>query len=189
MKIWIKALLLAIILIAVMEVSIYATTGLQQGFAIESNSMGPNMQNGDLILVQSSQRAAIKTYDDSKLLNYKYFNDYGDVIAYKPFGNERLAPIIHRAMDYVEEGKPMWIDGPSAPHAGYITKGDHNTIYDQQAGISYNQPIKKEWIIGVAKVRYPYLGYLSSGIGTIFIWAVVYIISLGYLIRRKKHTS
>jgi signal peptidase len=79
----------------------------------------------------------------------------------------------------------MLINGPMAPHAGYITKGDNgktNPSYDQQGGISYNQPVKKEWIIGVAKVRDPYLGYLSSGIGgTILIWAVVYIILLGYL--------
>lgn len=189
MKIWIKALLLTIILIAVMKVSIYATTGLQQGFAIESNSMGPNIQIGDLILVQSSQRVDIKTYEDGELLDYKYFNDYGDVIAYKHLGRERFTPIMHRAMYYVEEGKPMWIDGPSAPHAGYITKGDNNHVYDQQAGISYNQPVKKEWIIGVAKVRYPYLGYLSGIGGTILIWTVVYIISLGYLIRRRRHTS
>jgi len=38
--------------------------------------MNPNMQSGDLILVQSSQRVDIKTYEDSKLLDYKSFNDY-----------------------------------------------------------------------------------------------------------------
>jgi len=194
MKIWIKALLIAIIVMAVIKVSHYATTGLQQGFVIGSNSMNPNMQSGDLILVQSSQLVDIKTYEDSKLLDYKSFNDYGDVIAYKPFGKERSSPIIHRAMYYVEEGKPMWINGPPAPHAGYITKGDNvktNPSYDQQGGISYNQPVKNEWIIGVAKVRDPYLGYLSSGMGgTILIGAVVYIIIiLGYLIRTRKHTS
>ena len=53
----------------------------------------------------------------------------------KIFGKEGVTPIIHRAMYYIEEGRPMWPGGPSAPFAGYITKGDYpktNAIYDQQ---------------------------------------------------------
>ncbi len=59
----------------------------------------------------------------------------------------------------------MWADGPPAPHAGYITKGDNpgtNPLYDQQGDISYLQPVNKEWMIGVARFqRIPLLGYIS----------------------------
>jgi len=68
-------------------------------------------------------------------------------------------------MYYVEEGEPMWDRGPPAPYAGYITKGDNirtNPSYDQQGDISYLQPVKKDWIIGVARFyRIPILGYIS----------------------------
>lgn len=68
-------------------------------------------------------------------------------------------------MYYVEKGEPMWADGPPAPHAGYITKGDNpktNPLYDQQGSISAYQPVKKEWVIGVARFyRVPFVGYVS----------------------------
>ena len=60
-------------------------------------------------------------------------------------------------------------DGRPAPHAGYITKGDNNSAYDQQClavRVSDGrwvriEPVKPEWVIAVARVRVPYLGYPS----------------------------
>ncbi len=93
------------------------------------------------------------------------FNQYGDVIVYRPFGEAARTPVIHRAMYYVNESEPMWPGGPPAPHSGYITQGDNNFLYDQSSGISQNQPVKPEWIIGVAEIRIPYLGWLRSLVG------------------------
>ncbi len=68
-------------------------------------------------------------------------------------------------MYFVETGDPMWPGGPLAPHEGYITKGDNkvtNPSFDQQGGISFLQPVKKEWIIGAARFyRIPVLGCIS----------------------------
>ncbi len=64
-------------------------------------------------------------------------------------------------MYYVETGEPMWDGGPAAPHAGYITKGDNkvtNKQYDQQ-GIC-REPVREEWVIGVARFRLPYAGHV-----------------------------
>lgn len=133
--------------------------------AVESGSMTPHIQIGDIIFVQSIDRTQIITYETGKETGYTSFDDYGDVILYKPKGMEGVTPIIHRAMYYVEEGEPMWPGGPPAPYAGYITKGDNtitNPAYDQQGSISYLQPVKKEWVIGVARFyRIPVLGYVS----------------------------
>ncbi len=192
MNVWIKALLITILVIAVIKVSFYAATGLWTvGISIQSGSMMPTMQIGDEILVQSYQRTNITTYEEGKALNYKSLNDYGDVIAYHPRGDSKLIPVLHRAMYYVEEG-PMWTGGPPAPYAGYITKGDNpktNPSYDQQGSISYNQPVKKEWIFAVARARVPILGYLLSLLGgTILVWGtIIYVIIAGYLLRKKKH--
>ncbi|NJD76740.1 MAG: S26 family signal peptidase [Candidatus Methanoperedens sp.] len=133
--------------------------------AVESGSMIPNIQIGDIIFVESIGRTNITTYEKGKESSYASFGDYGDVILYKPYGREGVTPIIHRARYYVEAQEPMWPGGPAAPYAGYITKGDNlktNLLYDQQGSISLNQPVKKEWIIGVARFyRVPLLGYVS----------------------------
>lgn len=118
---------------------------------MESESMNPHIRVGDNIFVDNQSQ--IITYETGKKTSYKSFDDFGDVIIYKPFGKENKF-VIHRAMYYVEKGETMWADGPPAPNAGYITKGDNsrtNPSFDQQGGISYNQPVKKEWIIGVAR--------------------------------------
>ena len=133
--------------------------------AVESGSMIPHIQIGDIIFVESINRTEIITYEAGKQRDYSSFNEYGDVILYKRYGREGTTPIIHRAMYYVEKGEPMWTGGPAAPHAGYITKGDNtrtNPSYDQQGDISYQQPVKKEWVKGVARFyRVPFLGYVS----------------------------
>jgi signal peptidase I len=161
--------------------------------AVESGSMVPNLNIGDIVIVQGSSRTYVVPWDEAEKENYTAFNLPGDVILYRPYGKERLGlldqfkmligmpypenkatPIIHRALRYVERGEPMWDGGPQAPFPGYITKGDHNNIIDQQAGrivsvsndtytvegISYITPVKKEWVIGVARVKVPYVGYV-----------------------------
>jgi signal peptidase len=124
---------------------------------ITSGSMSPHIQIGDIIIYQDISRIN----DINLHINSRYLSmgDYGDVIIYKPYGGSGT-PYIHRAMYYVEKGQAMWSGGPAAPFAGYITQGDANTEYDQQIANSYNQPVKKEWIIGIARYRIPYLGYL-----------------------------
>lgn len=133
--------------------------------AVESGSMIPHIQIGDIIFVESADRKEVITYMEGKQSGYTSFDDYGDVILYRPKGQDGVTPIIHRAMDYVEKGEPMWEGGPPAPHAGYITKGDNsktNSKYDQQGDISHLQPVKREWIIGVARFsRVPILGCVS----------------------------
>ncbi|MDI3486037.1 MAG: signal peptidase [Methanolobus sp.] len=132
--------------------------------AVESGSMEPHMNIGDIIFIQSIDRTEIITYEEGMNNdNYTTFEKYGNVILYKPYGQEGVTPIIHRAMYYVEEGEPMWDGGPAAPYAGYITKGDNqitNKYYDQQGQVSYLMPVKEDWVIGVARYRVPYIGYL-----------------------------
>jgi signal peptidase len=130
--------------------------------AVESGSMVPNIKIGDIVLVEGADRNTVLTFMEGKQSDYSSFDEYGDVILYKPYGRDGVTPIIHRAMYYVEKGEPLWNDGPPAPHAGYITKGDNNTSYDQRGSISYLQPVKKEWIIGVACFdNVPLLGCVS----------------------------
>jgi signal peptidase len=130
--------------------------------AVESGSMEPHMNIGDIVFIQSIDRTQVITYEEGTD-DYTSFKSYGNVILYKPYGQEGVTPIIHRAMYYVEEGESMWEGGPPAPHSGYITKGDNivtNKYYDQQGQVSYLMPVKDEWIIGIARYKIPYIGYL-----------------------------
>jgi len=69
--------------------------------AVESESMIPHIQIGDIILVESVDRKEIITYMEGKQLNYTSFDNFGDVILYKTYGREEVTPVIHRAMYFV----------------------------------------------------------------------------------------
>jgi signal peptidase len=152
-----------ILAICIMLGSFYVIFGAFMPMTVVvSESMSPHIEKGDIVFYTDISRIdKIRTYNDNK--NYTSIDSYGDVILYRPLGEEGITPYIHRAMYYVNEGDDMWQGGPKAPHAGYITKGDNdltNPKYDQQGSISLNQPIKKEWIVGVARFRIPYIGYI-----------------------------
>ncbi len=121
--------------------------------AVESGSMVPNLNIGDIVLVQGASRTDVIPWEEAEKTDYATFNNPGDVILYRPYGKasfnlldqlkmligfapskEKATPIIHRALRYVEAGDPMWEGGPAAPFSGYITKGDHNEVIDQMAG-------------------------------------------------------
>ena len=125
---------------------------------IESGSMEPNMHIGDLVFIRNVPSTGIATHEDGAISGYKTFGGYGNVIIYHKYGRTANVPIIHRAMYYMEAGEPMWEGGPIAPHSGYITKGDNNCVIDQYGLCT--EPIREEWVIGVAYFRVPYIGYV-----------------------------
>lgn len=168
----VKDILFVVIVVALFSGVSKAALGLWTPMmAIESGSMEPHISKGDIVVIQSPDRVEIRTFREGKKTGYTSFGGYGDVIVYRPYGREDLTPVIHRAMYWVEEGEPMWQGGPPAPHSGYITKGDNpvtNEALDQMGGISYHTPVKKEWIVGVARLDVPYAGYLRLAIPVSF---------------------
>ena len=158
--------------------------------AVESGSMVPNMQKGDLVFVMEEERfPGTGAVDDTGVVTarmgeesgYRRFNGYGDVIVFKPDGSDSRTPIIHRAMLYVEEGEnwvaranPEYLESAAlvcervdqcpAPYDGFITKGDNNRSnrdYDQVSHLS--DIVKPEWVVGTAELRLPGLGWIRLG--------------------------
>ena len=125
--------------------------------AVESGSMEPNIRQGDIIFLFGTNRMNITTHENGGDSDYKTFDEFGNVVIYRPNGNTEATPIIHRAMYIIDEGEKM-PNGRPAPHTGYVTKGDNNKFPDQ-AGIL--DPVKPEWVIGIARFRIPYLGYVT----------------------------
>ncbi len=159
-----KDVALALAGLIVICAALYAYAGVWPPLAsVTSDSMFPHLEKGDLVFIQGLGRGDVKTYEGPESVGYGSFGETGDVIVYRPNGQANVTPIIHRAIRFVAEGQPMWHNGPPAPWAGYITLGDNNQgTYDQNSNISPEAPVRKEWIIGIARYRIPYVGYVRG---------------------------
>lgn len=162
--------------------------------AIESGSMEPHIEIGDLVFVMEEHRFAgpnavrdtgvVPVYNAQKV-GYSKFKLPGDVIVYEPNGDEDATPVIHRAVFWVNESENWYTDKAQdkflpqdkrscekleycpAPHDGFITLGDNNNQYDQLEAGGVSEPVKPEWVIGTAEFRMPIIGKLRLGIGSI----------------------
>ena len=147
--------------------------------AVESQSMEPNLERGDLVFVTDDGKFAGAAADEHGVVTgtasegYGRIGGAGDVIVYASPSRDG-SPIIHRAVFAVDAGE-NWYDEANesyvrgadscaelrncpAPHAGYITRGDNNGYYDQAAGIA--PPVRPEWVEAKAQFHVPYLGML-----------------------------
>ena len=179
---WVREVSSSVAIVLLIGLLLFAVSGAWPPMvAVESGSMEPNMEVGDLVFVTDPGRFApdaanneigVVTHEVGQDVDYRSFNDYGSVIIYQPPGRQS-SPIIHRAMFHVEEGE-NWYDRANerfhnadscqdlrhcpAPRDGFITLGDNNRVYDQANGIA--EPVPPEWVTGVARARVPYLGYV-----------------------------
>ncbi len=161
---------------------------------IESESMVPNMNVGDLVLVVDEDRfGGLATWAEGQRTGQSSFGNYGNVIVYRPNGADSVHPIIHRAMTFVdtaaveESGLGAYYDDP---HGGYITKGDNNPYTDQPnlriSGIGVIEPVKKEWIVGKALVAVPLIGYLPLHLVEFAVVVIVVILIHDFVLARRK---
>ncbi|RKD93732.1 S24/S26 family peptidase [Halopiger aswanensis] len=183
----------SVAIVAVIGLLLFAVSGIWPPLvAVESESMVPNMQKGDLIFITDSDRfvgdnpvegTGVVTLERAQETGYEKFNRPGDVIIFKPDGSEYETPVIHRAHFWVEEGE-NWVDTKAdeeitggvtceqvrtcpAPHDGFVTKGDNNDGYDQ-FGNSVSTVVKPEWVTGKATFRVPWLGHIRLAFDKLF---------------------
>lgn len=184
---FVREVLGSVLAVMLVGLLLFAISGLWPPMvAVESSSMHPNLQKGDLVFVMEEHRFApraahgqtgIVTHRTGQQTGYTKFGRPGDVIVYRKNGQTVGTPIIHRAMFWVNESE-NWYEkaDPSAigsvencqqlrncpaPHAGFVTKGDNNGTnaqYDQVTGLS--SPVRPAWVVGTAEVRIPLLGYV-----------------------------
>lgn len=180
--IFIRELLSTALIVAFVGLVLFAVSGLWPPLvAVESGSMQPHLERGDLVFVMEEHRfsssqaingTGIVTYQAGKQSGYSKFDKPGDVLIYNRFGNPNRTPVIHRARFWVNKSENWYsktdhdytegaqscrqLEYCPAPHSGFITKGDHNSYYDQVGGIS--SPVKPSWVKGTAEFRIPWLG-------------------------------
>jgi signal peptidase len=172
----------SLLAVAVIGLVLFAISGVWPPLvAIESGSMEPNMEKGDLVFLVESDRYAPGAADDTGIVtarngaesSHESFNRPGNVIVYKPNGRDGT-PIIHRTIFSVSEGED-WYDKTEsrhvgttdscaalrycrAEHAGYVTRGDANRRYDQVGLEPQSDIVRPQWVEGKAVARIPYLG-------------------------------
>jgi len=188
---------IALFLVLIILMALWAYTGQWFGapmVAIESGSMmHPNepfgrigtIDAGDMVLlVKVNSKSEISTQAERDPDEYHYW-DYGDVVIYRPYGNDNRDQIIHRArcwVEYHEEyetytvkeygiyNEPSVIipelglkekDNYKPSHSGFITKGDNNAACDQLYSNLCNEPVKVEWISGKASGELPWIGTIN----------------------------
>ncbi|SDK97213.1 S24/S26 family peptidase [Natronorubrum texcoconense] len=187
--VFVRDILSSVAIVAVIGLLLFALSGVWPPLvAVESGSMEPDMERGDLIFVIDEDRyvgddpagdTGIVPLENGVENGHERFGQPGDVIIFQPNGDERQTPIIHRAHFWVEEDE-NWVDTKAdeeiigettcddlqtcpANHDGFITKGDANNGYDQQYG-SFNEPqsevVDPDWVTGKARFGIPWLGHI-----------------------------
>ncbi|MDL0122754.1 MULTISPECIES: S26 family signal peptidase [Halobacterium] len=183
---FVREALSSLLVVSMVGLLLFSVSGVWPPLvAVESGSMQPNLQKGDLVFVTEEHRLSpeyasgetgVVPHRTATAHGYEKIGGTGDVIVYEPDGNSRAVPIIHRARFWVDN-EENWYDRADesivaadscselrncpAPHAGFITKGDNNrsnNYYDQSAGLS--EPVKPGWVRGTAEYRVPFAGWV-----------------------------
>ena len=96
-----------LLLVALLLGAVLAYSGMWPPvYVVESASMQHSdtesrfgiIDTGDMVIVQRSDGAGVRTYVDCYLDGDRSFGDYGDVIIYQRYGLSDVTPVIHRAM-------------------------------------------------------------------------------------------
>jgi signal peptidase len=181
LKRFLRDTLETLLVVALLAGLLVAATGVWPPMvAVESGSMEPHMERGDLVIVTAPDRWTAAAASDAGIVTVAQAGDYerlggpGDVVVYVD-PDRQGSPIIHRAHFYVDAGEnwydradrsalPPGVDDCAellncpAPHAGYVTKGDANAHYDQASGIA--PPVQENWVVSKGRLRIPWLGWL-----------------------------
>ena len=132
---------------------------------LESESMVPHMQVGDLVFVVSADRFGdLQSWASGKEQGYQKYGDYGDVLIYRPndapnppvyipFLTTGVHPIIHRAMDRIDAGEKI-------PKYYNLYRGQVTPVRYVPATIQNNSLVLEDGTIVTPENANPENGYL-----------------------------
>ena len=194
--VYVRDLVVSVLAVGLIALILFGISGVWPPLvAVESGSMEDNMHRGDMIFVVDEDRfvgdnpvdgTGIVTAEAGAESDHSKFGQAGDVIIFRPDGNDRATPVIHRAGFWVEEGENWVDDGPADPallndnecddlrscpatHDGFITIGDANSGYDQAGSGANTDVVRPEWVEGKGMLRIPWLGYVRLTIDEVLV--------------------
>jgi signal peptidase len=177
----------SLLAVVVVGAVLFAVTGVWPPMvAVESGSMEPQLERGDLVVVTSEQRFTGPAADEHGIVTeaasrgYGRLGGHGDVLVFSS-PSRAGSPIIHRAAFYVSAGE-NWYDRANesyvlgadscaelancpAPHAGYVTRGDANGYYDQAVGLA--PPVRPAWVDAKGQLSVPLLGEIRLALDAV----------------------
>lgn len=194
---FVRDILFIILIVAGIGIILFGVSGTWPALlAVESGSMEPNLPTYSLVFIVDENRYGGWMTQEEALTSdaSKVFNEYGDVIVYRPNGMTGVTPIIHRAITFVtkEEAKAL-----GYPHEGILTKGDNpitNPVIDQGQYLpKYHtiiEPVKEEWIVGKAVFSIPLIGWVPLHIIESILIVAALIVSIeiiGRILAKRKN--
>ncbi|THE65734.1 S26 family signal peptidase [Salinadaptatus halalkaliphilus] len=192
--VFVRDIVSSVAIVAAIGLLLFAVSGVWPPLvAVESGSMEPNMERGDLIFVVDDDRfvgdgpvdaTGVVTADNGLESGHDTFGQPGDVVIFRPDGSQYRTPVIHRAHFWVDEGE-NWVDTKAdeeiigdatcddvqtcpASRDGFVTKGDANSGYDQHQGGAQTDVVDPDWITGKAQFRIPWLGHIRLLFDSLF---------------------
>jgi len=109
---FLKEVAVAAVAVGIIMGALFAYSGVWPPLVVvESGSMQHSdtesyvgvIDTGDMVLVKSiGGHGDVTTYIDGRENGLRNYNDYGQVIVYRPYGDTKKVPIIHRAVAWVE---------------------------------------------------------------------------------------
>lgn len=187
----VQIVILVIIFLCASLCVVFAISGTLPSFVgIESDSMSPNLNAGDMVfIVEQNRLGSLMTAQEAETAEEMKFGGYGDIIVYNPNGNVRATPMMHRIVSWVNETEAVNNYGfsPASANAGYITKGDNNDMEDQTfafAGIGRVYPVKDEWIVGKVLFVVPFIGFVP-----LYLWKILAVLIIIWLVNQLQFMS
>jgi len=185
-----RELLWVVVVVGAVALTLFLVSGTWPAVVtIESESMAPHMNVGDLVFVVAQDRFGdLQTWTSGKETGYEKFGSFGDVIIYNRNGESGPAiplpllsgsahPIIHRAMGMVQENQPVPVyvypyQGASTP-AEYLP-ADSISVKNTPSGYNWTivlsngtvipnpPPLEYGYIVQSTQIT-PNAGYITKG--------------------------
>lgn len=140
----------------------------------EASSVGA-IDTGDLVFVKKMGEEHITPYYDGTLEDHRTYSSYGDVIIFRPNGDEERTAIIHRAVIWLEFNETHY-------DPGNLTGGSYDLpsmgLFNQKNKVSikdYEWPNFRDIEINLGKIlssfynnypetkKHPHSGYITKG--------------------------
>jgi signal peptidase len=161
---WARELLWVVLVVGGVALALFLVSGTWPAVVtIESESMVPHMQVGDLVFVVAQDRyGPLQDWTEGKESGYMKFGDYGDVLIYRPNGADNsviplvtggVHPIIHRAMVTTDAGVPI-------PQYINLYRGLASPVVYLPATIENNQLVLANGTVINESTANPDIGYI-----------------------------